>query len=65
VVETDRLLFLGKRIITLSLAAHIKLSAVEHANSHHFMLSPSNFLLLPFTACYTAPISHSMPGEAD
>jgi hypothetical protein len=44
---------------------HIKLSAVEHIKSHRFSLSPSNLLLLPFTACYAAPTLHSMAGEAD
>jgi hypothetical protein len=65
VVETENHLFLGKRIIILSPAAHIKLSTAEHVKSHHFSLSPSHLLLLPFTACYTAPTSHSMAGEAD
>jgi hypothetical protein len=65
VVEKERHLFLGKRIIILSPAAHIKLSAAEHVQSHHFSLLPSNLLLLPFTACCTAPTSHSMAGEAN
>jgi hypothetical protein len=49
----------------LSPAVHIKLSTAEHIRSHHFSLSPSNLLLLPFTACCTAPTSHSMAGETD
>jgi hypothetical protein len=65
VVETERYIFLGKRIIILSSAAHIKLSAAEHIMSHRFSLSPSNLLLLLFTAYCVAPISHSMDREAD
>jgi hypothetical protein len=65
VVETERYFFLGKRIITLSPAAHIKLSATVHAKSHQFTLSHSYFLLLPFTAHYTIPIPHSMASETD
>jgi hypothetical protein len=45
VVETERHLFLGKRIITLSPAAHIKLSTAEHVKSHRFSFLPSNLLL--------------------
>jgi hypothetical protein len=43
---------------------HIKPSTAEHIKSHRFSLSPSNLLLLPFTACYAAPTSHSTVGEA-
>jgi hypothetical protein len=39
VVETERHLFLGKEIITLSPAVHIKLDTTMHAKSHHFSLS--------------------------
>jgi hypothetical protein len=45
VVKTERHLFLGKRIITLSHAVHIRLSAAEHTRSHHFSLLPNNLLL--------------------
>jgi hypothetical protein len=45
VVETERHLFLGKRIVTLSPAAHIKLNATVHTKSHHFSLLPSSPLL--------------------
>jgi hypothetical protein len=65
VVKTEMHLFLGKRIITLLPATHIKLSITEHVKSHHFLLSPSNLLLLPFSACYIALTSHSMAGETD
>jgi hypothetical protein len=54
-----------KQIVTLSHVAHIKLSATECIKSHRFTLSPSNLLLLSFTACYTTPTSHSMAGETD
>jgi hypothetical protein len=49
----------------LSPAAHIKLSAAECIKSHCFSLLPSNLLLLPFTACCTAPTSHSMASKTD
>jgi hypothetical protein len=42
---------------------HIKLGAVVHAKSYHFTLSPSNLLLLPFTAHCTAPTPCSMARE--
>jgi hypothetical protein len=44
---------------------HIKLSVAKHVKSHCFLLSPSNLLLLPFTACCAVVTSHSMAGEAD
>jgi hypothetical protein len=65
VVETERHLFLGKRIVILSPAMHIKLSIAEHIKSLCFSLSPSNLLLLPFTACRVTPTFHSMAGEAN
>jgi hypothetical protein len=37
-VEIEEHFFLGKRIITLSPAVHIKLNATVHAKSHHFSL---------------------------
>jgi hypothetical protein len=43
---------------------YIKLSAAQYIKSYHFLISPSNLLLLPFTACCTAPTSHYMVGEA-
>jgi hypothetical protein len=58
-------LFLGKRIIILSPAVHIKLSTAVHVQSPHVLLSPSNLLLLPFTVCCVAPTSHSIADEAD
>jgi hypothetical protein len=39
VVETERHLFLGKRIITLLSTVHIKLGAIVLVESHHFSLS--------------------------
>jgi hypothetical protein len=50
-------IFLGKQIVTMSPAVHIKLSAVEHVKS--------NLLLVLFTTCCTAPTSHSMASETD
>jgi hypothetical protein len=49
VVETERDIFLEKRIITLSPVAHIKLDTTVHAKSHHFSLLPS--ILLLFIHC--------------
>jgi hypothetical protein len=53
VVETERHLFQGKRIDTLSLTAHIKLNAIVHTKFHRFptllsspMLSHSLFAAL-------------------
>jgi hypothetical protein len=63
VVETERHLFLGKQIVTLSPDAHIKLSATMHAKFHHFTPLPSHLLLLPFSARYTTPTPHSMASE--
>jgi hypothetical protein len=61
VVETERHLFLGKRIITLSSAAHIKLGATVLVESHHFSLLPSHLPLpLLFTTCYTVSTPCSM-----
>jgi hypothetical protein len=65
VVEIGRHLFLGKRLVILLPATHIKLSTAEHIKSHHFLLSPFNLLLLSFTVCCAAPTSHVMAGEAD
>jgi hypothetical protein len=65
VVETERHLFLGKQIVILLPAAHIKLSTDEHVQFHHFSLLSSNLLLIPFIACCAAPTSHSVVGEAD
>jgi hypothetical protein len=63
VVETERHLFLGKQIVTLSPDAHIKLSTAMHAKFHHFTPLPSHLLLLPFSARYTTPTPHSMASE--
>jgi hypothetical protein len=45
VVGTERHLFLGKHIITLSPATHIKLDTAVHTMSHHFSLLPLSLLL--------------------
>jgi hypothetical protein len=61
VVETERHLFLGKRIITLSPTAHIKLGATVLVESHYFLLLPSHLSLpLLFTACCTISSPCSM-----
>jgi hypothetical protein len=49
-VKIERHLFLWKRIITLSPAAHIKLNATVHAKSHCFSLFAFKSLTFPFTA---------------
>jgi hypothetical protein len=46
--------FLGKRIITLSLAPDIKLSTAKPVESHRFSLLPSNLLL--FHLLHAAPL---------
>jgi hypothetical protein len=61
VVETEMHLFLRKRIVTLSLAAYIKLGATVLIESHHFSLLPSHLPLpLLFTACCTVSTPCSM-----
>jgi hypothetical protein len=60
VFETERDLVLGKRIITLSPAAHIKLDAIVHAKSHHLSLllsKPSVFHSL-LAAPHHFPLHH-------
>jgi hypothetical protein len=64
VVEIERHLFLGKRIITLSPAAHIKLGIAKHVSSHHFLLLSSNLRLSFSTARCTIPALHSMAEES-
>jgi hypothetical protein len=54
--------FLGKRIITLSPAAHIKLNIAGHVVSHHFSLLPSHLSCYSATWC-TVPAPHSMAKE--
>jgi hypothetical protein len=53
VVETEKHIFLGKWIVTLSHAAHIKLGATVLVESHHFSLLPSHspLPLLSTTCC--------------
>jgi hypothetical protein len=65
VVETERQLFIGKQIITLSPMVHIKLRATEHIKSHRFSLSTFQSFTPPFTTRCTTPTSHSMASEAD
>jgi hypothetical protein len=65
VVERERDFFLGKYIVTLLPATHIKLDATMHAKSHHFSLLPSSLLhfihcLLHHTSSHT-----TMTGETD
>jgi hypothetical protein len=45
VVETESYFFLGKRIIALSPATHIKLVAIALIALSHFSLLPSHLLL--------------------
>jgi hypothetical protein len=63
VAETERHLFLVKRIITLSPSAHTKLGVVEHVSSHRFLLLPSNLLLSFSTARCSIPALHSISEE--
>jgi hypothetical protein len=48
VVETESHPFPEKQIATLSPAALIKLSAIEHVSSHHFSFLPSHLSLLHY-----------------
>jgi hypothetical protein len=61
VVKIESHLFLGKRIITLSPAAHIKLGVTVLVESHHFsLLSSHPPLPLLSTACCTVSTPCSM-----
>jgi hypothetical protein len=57
VIEIEMLLFLGKQIVTLSLAAHIKLNATVHAKFDHFSLLPSSLLLSHLLLATPHPLS--------
>jgi hypothetical protein len=65
VVEIEMHLYLGKRIITLSPAMHIKLTTTVHAKSHNFLLllQISYFLIYYLLHCTHFPCA--MASEAD
>jgi hypothetical protein len=65
VVETEMHIFLGKQIITLSHAAHIKLNATVHIRSHHFSLLPSTFYFLIHYSVHHTHFPYDMVREAD
>jgi hypothetical protein len=65
VVEIERHLFLGKQIITLSFAMHIKLSAAVHARSHHFSPSPSSLCFLIYCLLHRTNFPHAMASKTD
>jgi hypothetical protein len=57
-VESEDNLFLGKRIIVVSPATHIKLGATVRIASYHFSLLPSHLSLAShFTAPWLTPLS--------
>jgi hypothetical protein len=60
VIDIERYLFLGKQIIILLPAVHIKLGFTEHVSSHHWSFLPSHLLLLLSTTRCAASTSHSM-----
>jgi hypothetical protein len=62
---TERYLFFGKCIVTLSPTVHIKLDAVVHAKSHRFSLLPSSLLLFIHCSLYHSTFHHTMTGETD
>jgi hypothetical protein len=57
VVETERHIFIRKRIVTLSFDVHKKLDVAAHANSHRFPLLLSSPLLSHSLFCCTTPTS--------
>jgi hypothetical protein len=62
-VETERHIFLGKQLVTVPPATHIKLNAARHVPSHCFLLLPFHLFLL---LCYLVHRSypHSMAKES-
>jgi hypothetical protein len=65
VVETDRYLFLGKRIITLFPVIHIKLDATVHAKSHRLSLLSSIFPLFIHCSLYCTTLHSTMTDKID
>jgi hypothetical protein len=63
VVETEKHHFLGKRIITLSSAMHIKVDATMHAKSHRFSLLSSIFLLFIYCSLHYTTSHTTMTSE--
>jgi hypothetical protein len=55
-VETERYFFLGKRIVTLSFAAPIRLGTTVRTRSHHFRLCL-------FAFCFAVFFSFSLHGQ--
>jgi hypothetical protein len=63
VVEIERHIYLGKHIVTLSSAGHIKLDTTMHAKSHHFSLLPSSLLLFIHCSMHRTNSHATMIGE--
>jgi hypothetical protein len=65
VVEIESYRFLRKHIVTLSPITHIKLDTVVHANSHHFPLLSSIFLLFIHCSLHRTTLHSTMTDETD
>jgi hypothetical protein len=63
VVETERHLFLGKQLVTLPPATHIKLNAARYVTSHCFSLLPFH-LFLPLCYLVHRSCPHSVAKES-